>query len=342
MKKWLVSVVVLVFCGCFLLQAQVDSPLKKAGDLEKAGKLDEAANAYQEAIKATPTEEAYRKLGALLGKQQKYDQAETLLGEGLQKFSESTSLMNLSGFIQFKKGNKAEAENHWKKVLAKDPKNSFANEWIEKLGSTQTPSVASTEPAKTGTGSETPSKGSALFTQSNSLPLPEQEKLARQVYEEMSQMDKQDFDSIAAAHKKVIEKCPQTKRAEESLWKLHNLYSQVMSEPDYPKDALILEFLMATYPESEMIPAAKNHLLYTYEKLQAWDKLVPLYADLMQRKEGFTEGELRSTTMGYADALAGAGKKAEAKALYEEIIQKWGGDEESMEAALAGERLKNL
>jgi len=341
MKKFFLTAMMVVF-GCCCLFSQTESVLKKGAELEKAGKLDEALEVYKEGLKSSPSEELYRKIGAILGKEQKYAQAEELLKEGMTKFPESTSVINLAGFIQFKQGNQSEALNLWKKVLAKDPKNSFANEWVGKVEGGKTTTVSAT-PATSSPGNSAPTKaGEGLFKPDFSLPLEEQEKLALKLYEEMTQMDSADLDAIESHHRKVIEKCPQTKRAEESLWKLNNLYSTAKDEADYEKISQILEYLIKQYPNSELVPAAKNHLIYAYEQTKAFDKLVPLYEELYQRKEGFSEGENRATTLGYADALAGAGRKAEARVLYEEIIKKWGSDEDCIEAALAMERLKNL
>ena len=127
-KRFLV-VVCLVFCTSLVFgQAVTDAKnaLKQGSTLENENKLDEALKLYQEAMKTDPAEELYRKAGSLLGKMQKFDEAETLVKEGLAKHETSSSLMNLLGFIKFKKGAKEEAKDLWKKVLAQDTTNSLA------------------------------------------------------------------------------------------------------------------------------------------------------------------------------------------------------------------------
>jgi hypothetical protein len=60
--------------------------------------------------------------------------------------------------------------------------------------------------------------------QKRKLSSKEQEELARQLYETMVKTDKWDTESFIKLHGRVIEECPDTQKAQESLWRLSNLY----------------------------------------------------------------------------------------------------------------------
>lgn len=340
---------------CFLasgLYAQ-ESPgaakaLKDGGAFEKDGKLDQALQTYQEAIKAGPVEELYRKAGSLLGKMQKYKEAETLVSEGIAKYPDSTSLVNLHGFIQLKMGSADEARKSWEKVLAKDPNNSFAKEQIAKMPESKPATTKNTEPETTmvtsvdGTES-TPAHQPLPDKPASSLSPEEQEKLAQQLYQDMSQIEENDRESFIAAHRKVIDKCPATKWAEESCWRLSNLYWTNYDSPKFDEGIPLLEYLIKNYPNSEFVSPAKKRLIVAFKDTNNNEKLAGLYAEMFKRQEEFTPGEFRARALEYADALVALGKKEEAKNLYQEIVKR--SEEKSdfnTEVEIAQEKLKGL
>jgi tetratricopeptide (TPR) repeat protein len=348
MRRWFFALLMTGMCVSGLWaqgSSDLSKALKEGAEFEKANKVDEALVVYKKALEAGPNEDLYRKIGSIYGKKQQYDEAENILKESLEKFPESTSLMNLSGFIQLKKGNAAVAIEVWKKVLGKDPKNSFANEWLGKTAKTSGSEVpAAVAASDDGTPATTPSSEGGMLglKGESSLPLDEQEKIAKQMWQDMAQMDTQEYTAIESCLLTVVNKAPKTKRAEEALWKLHNLYARFKDEPEFDKVTEVLEFLIKKYPDSEFAPQAKKTLLWAYGKTTNNAKLVELYGDLFQRRDAFSPEEFRAYGIEYADALAAVGKKAEAKALYEEIIQKAGNDPDCLEAQLAQEHLGAL
>lgn len=122
------SIIMVTFLLLFTNLLLVAGPLEEGKSLEKAGQLEKALTLYLDGLKSNPSEELYREAGTILGKLQRYQQAVSLLEEGLQKFPDSTSLMNLLGLVKFKLGATAEARTLWEKVLARNPSNSFAKE----------------------------------------------------------------------------------------------------------------------------------------------------------------------------------------------------------------------
>ena len=343
MVKRFLMVVCLVFCASLVFgQVGTDakSALKQGSALESANKPDEALKVYQDALKAEPAEELYRKAGSLLGKMQKYDDAEILVKEGLAKHESSSSLMNLLGFIHFKKGARDDARNLWKKVLEKDANNSFAKEWVAKVEDSKT---VTEKPAPVETTDSPKGSADSGFNVSNELSKEEQEKLAEQLYNDMKQTDEQEIDTFISTHKKVIEKCPQTNKAEESCWRLSNLYLISRDQPDNDGAIRVLEHLIKTYPNSDFIPGAKNRLISTYKDAKETEKMCTLYAEMFQSKDSIPDGQFRAYALEYGEGLLALGKRAEAKVLFEEILQRnKDKDDMNIEVQCAEEHLKEL
>lgn len=156
------------------------------------------------------------------------------------------------------------------------------------------------------------------------LPIAEQEKLAKKLYADMSHLDRFDFDSFIAMHQDVIQKCPNTTWAEESHWRLSNLYysgkSMLEGRPDYPKVIEILEQLLARYPKTKLAIDAQKRLLLAYQENGNFDKVVEIYARRFQEHPKLPDDLFLTWALGYGEALEKTGKPLEAKKLYEEMI----------------------
>jgi tetratricopeptide (TPR) repeat protein len=312
----------------------------QAKALEKAGKLDEALKLYLDGLKATPDEQLYREAGSLLGKLQQYAEAESLLEEGLKKFPDRTSLMNLLALISLRKGNQPKAEAFWRKVLKVDDKNAFALEWLAKVNKPdgQLASPASTQTAPVG---DSPVSTVSTPPSGGELPLAEQEKLAHKVYKDMDTLDKWETDKFEALHKQVIEKCPQTEYAQESCWRLSNLYLLVEDEPKYDKIIEVLEPFLSKYPDSPLVPEVKNRLLMAYKNSGNHQKVVEYYQEIFRNTPQPEEREFMVWSLEYADALAASGQKDQAKGVYQQIIEK-DNNRDLLEARVARDRVNGL
>ncbi|GAB4266938.1 MAG: hypothetical protein Kow0029_01040 [Candidatus Rifleibacteriota bacterium] len=337
-KLWLLIVLaIFIASGCFA----ASEALKKSRALRKEKKYEEALQVLKAGIKEEPSEELFIEAGSLLGKMQKYENAQTVLEKGLQIYPESTSLKNLLSLILIRRGEKAKALELLNQVLAADPTNGFAIKWLEKAKSGNTSDTDNT--ISGGSGSVEDDKEEAVITGAykvdNSLSKEEQKELAKKLYEEMMQLEKWEIDSFKELHRKVIEKCPQTDQAEESCWRLSNLYLLAEDPPDYQGVIDVLEHLLRQYPETPLFPDAKNRLMIAYERSGQMDKLVGLYEELFTRDpEPIDDKVFMVRALGFANALRAVGRNADAQVWYQKVIEKDGG-KNSLEARVAREKL---
>lgn len=319
-----------------------DDAIKKGRALQREQKFDEALQLYRDALKQAPTEDLYIEAGSLLGKMQKYDNAMTILERGLKDFPQSTSLKNLMALILVRKGDKARAKTLLEEVIAADADNSFALNWLEKLKK----DVASpaTGTASVDADSETDSNltGNVVtgaYNVDNSLPEEQQKELAVKLYQEMMELEKWELDSFKELHRKVIEKCPLTAHAEESCWRLSNLYMLGEDPPDFQSVIEVLEHLLKQYPDTPLLPDAKNRLLIACQQTNQMEKVVAIYEELFTRDpEPADDKTFMVRSLEFADALAAVGRAAEAQAWYEKVILRDDG-KDSLEARVARERL---
>jgi tetratricopeptide (TPR) repeat protein len=150
----------------------------------------------------------------------------------------------------------------------------------------------------------------------------EQEELARELYGIMAKTDRWDTDAFVRLHRQVIEECPDTKRAQESLWRLSNLYlTGTGSDPDYPEIIRLLERLVERYPDSPLVWDAKQRLLVAYENTGDMKKARALYEERIASDKSLPEsGDYASILLGYARSLAATGETARAREVYRKIL----------------------
>jgi len=329
------------------MAADSGNGLKECRALERAGKFEEALAKYLELIKTAPTEELYREAGSLLGKLQRYDEADALLKEATNAFPKSTPLLNMEALIAHRKGRTDEARSVWKNVLEIDSSNTFAREWIAKLDRPGTASPTEAPPAtaaKAGPAQESPASSTTAglpeATASASAPLTpeEQEKLAKKLYEEMIGLDKWETSKFEELHKRIIETCPATDYAIESCWRLSNLYLMADDQPRYEDVIQVLEHLVTKYPNSQIIPDAKNRLLLAYKNGGHPDKVITMYQELFKINPDPDDRTFMIWALEYANALSAVGKPEDARKLYEQVIEKDGGKDQ-LEARVAREKL---
>jgi tetratricopeptide (TPR) repeat protein len=149
-----------------------------------------------------------------------------------------------------------------------------------------------------------------------------QEALARELYGTMAKTDTWDTDVFIRLHRRVIEECPDTKRAQESLWRLSNLYlTGTGSDPDYPEIVRLLERLVERYPDSPLVWDAKQRLLVAYENTGEMKKARALYEEqLASDKDLPKSGDYAAVLLGYAQSLAATGEPGRARDIYRKIL----------------------
>ncbi|NLI77146.1 MAG: tetratricopeptide repeat protein [Candidatus Riflebacteria bacterium] len=339
-RRWLVLVVCCLLGGAGW--AAGENPLDAGKQLEKAGQNEQALTVFLDGIRTAPSEELYREAGSLLGKMQKYDRAVPLLEEGIAKYPQSTPLMNLLGLVRFKTGDTAKAITLWEAVLDRNPNNSFAKDWLAKTKKEAAP-VAEPPAAPTGSvaGRETAGATGLVGDPAGKLPLAEQEALAKQLYKDMAALDKYDLPNFDQMHRTVIRKCPDTDFAQQSCWRLSNLYLMAEDSPNHEGIIEVLEHLIKTYPDSLLVPEAKNRLLQSYRASGQDHKVVVFYEELFKLNPNPDERDFMSWSLEYAEALAKIDRKDQARELYEKVIQ-MDNNRDQLEARVARERLAGL
>jgi tetratricopeptide (TPR) repeat protein len=108
-----------------LSQSKGDNPkLRVAQNLERSGKLEEAAEVYKELLNTEPTNVVFfdgvRRTFLQL---KRYDELAVLLQEKLASSPDDVALRAQLGNTLYKGGREAEADAEWEKALAADPKN---------------------------------------------------------------------------------------------------------------------------------------------------------------------------------------------------------------------------
>ncbi len=157
--------------------------------------------------------------------------------------------------------------------------------------------------------------------QGTKLTLPEQEERARKLFAIMVKTDKYDLKTFIDLYGRVIEECPDTVKAQISLWRLSNLYLSSGDKPDYPKIIELMEYLIERYPDSRYIPNAKQRLLRAYEETGNTKKTLPLYEEIfVQHPETLNDPKLAAYMLGYAKALAATGDRQKAASVYNKVI----------------------
>lgn len=155
-------------------------------------------------------------------------------------------------------------------------------------------------------------------------PLPsadEQHRHAESLYKQLIDADSQDLDTIIRLLRQVMDQCPDTERAQESVWRLSNLYSMAYDKPDYPKVIELMRYLLERYPQSPLMPHAKQRLLRAYEDTGNLGGARLLYEDALSINPDLEKlPEHAAFLLGYAKTLAATGRTEQAKVMYQRVI----------------------
>lgn len=179
-----------------------------------------------------------------------------------------------------------------------------------------------------------------LFNISKKLSVEEQKKLAQELYTQMAALPSNDKTELINLHTQVIENCPDSLRAQESCWKLSNLYLAGMYPPDFQSAKLVLEHLLKQYPDTQLVNEAKNRLLAVYKTVGEFDKVVELYEQMFSLDPQQNSDKIfMARALDYAKALENIGREQDAQNWYRAVIERDGG-KNSIEARAATKRLK--
>lgn len=325
--------------------------LKQARELQLAKKYDEAIKLYENGIKSGATERLYVDYAALLINLKKYKECDEMLSKAIAAFPDSLRIKNALGQAKYKSGNLSGASSLFSQVIGKDPNNNYAKTMLDTIRKEKL--AADSPVAQFNTSSDSGKSdenidfsdevvgGPLTFKVSNALSKEEQEELAKKLYTQMMALDKWETDDFIKLHKQVIEKCPSTDRAQESCWRLSNLYLMGVEPAEYDHCVAVLEHLLKQYPDTPLMPDAKNRLLIVCQKNEDYTRVCALYKELFERDPEPSDKVFMNRALDYANALVAVGKYDEAKALYKQVIEK-DNNNNSLPARAAKRKLSQL
>ena len=326
--------------------------IKQARELQLAKKFDEAVKLYEANIKTNASERLYVDYAALLINLKKYKECDEMLTKGASQYPDSLRIKNALGMAKYKKGDLSGASSLFSQVLSKDSENKYAKTMLETIRKEK---VAASSPisdltkGKNDLGdagddsdiSEASFSGGVTFKVSDKLSLEEQQELAKKLYKQMMDLDENALGDFINLHKQVIEKCPKTDQAQESCWRLSNLYFMGYQPPDFEGCKACLEHLLKQYPDTPLLPDAKNRLIICYQKTDDSEGVCRLYEELFQKDPEPDAKTYMIRALEYANALADAGKTDLARAWYTKVLEKDEG-KNSLQARAARRKLENL
>jgi tetratricopeptide (TPR) repeat protein len=109
--------------------------------------------------------------------------------------------------------------------------------------------------------------------------------------------------------------------------------------PDFQSVIEVLEHLLKQYPDTPLLPDAKNRLLIACQQTNQMDKVVAIYEELFTRDpEPADDKTFMVRALEFGDALSAVGRAAEAQEWYQKILVRDDG-KDSLEARVAKERL---
>jgi tetratricopeptide (TPR) repeat protein len=181
----------------------------------------------------------------------------------------------------------------------------------------------------------------ALAAEKPQLSQEEQEALALKIFQDLAKTPEDKLDVFNHFYREVIEKCPDTERAEISYWRLSNLLI-LGYEPPRCKEAIdLLEKFLARYPASKGVGHVKNRLLRLYEETGDYCNAAKLYKEFVPHIPDPPDSEGLSYWVLYAEALEKCGQKQDARTWYEKVL-KATKDPDSMSAMIAKDGLSRL
>lgn len=180
-------------------------------------------------------------------------------------------------------------------------------------GATRSPARPAAEEAATGSSPRT-----------GRLPLVDQERLAASLYEEMAQTPTTATEVFERLHRRVIDECPDTPWCESSFWRLSNLYLVGNAEPDWDQQIPLLEEFVQRFPTSPLYGEAKERLLIAARANGDHALAAKLFGELFTINPQPDDDQYAAWALGYAEALDGLGRRAEARQWCENLLQRIG------------------
>lgn len=162
--------------------------------------------------------------------------------------------------------------------------------------------------------------------------LAEQNTLAREIFDDISSLDRYDLEEIEMLYLQLIEEAPDTVEAELSYWYLSNMYIQAYSPSRYADAARLLEQYQQQYPDSSLlerhfptfakegITLVENRLLRLYLETEEWEKQAAIY-DRIIPDPAAPDPHMVEELFLYAEAMKNVGRNEEAILGYQSYLR---------------------
>lgn len=173
------------------------------------------------------------------------------------------------------------------------------------------------------------------------LSKPEQEKLALEIFQKLIKTPREELDTFRRLYHEVIERCPDTARAEIAYWRLSNLLLMGYDPPRVKETIALLERFLGRYPRSGLVPGVQDRLIRYYEEAEQWCKAAGLYQKLVPLLPPPPNSQTLSYWFAYGHSLEKCGRKEQAISWYRKVVQAGKGSE-SFSVESAREALKRM
>lgn len=288
--------------------------LEEGRSLEKAGKSAEALAVYQRALERGANRELGIAAGALCGKMKRYELGISLLQPCLEAAPRDVGLLNLVALLHSKNGQAVNAARRWEQVLAIDPGNATARQWLEKTKK----AAPTSSDAPAGDVPRPSAEGESTGAGEGPFPEDRQEAIAQKLLAELQKISPAEIEEYRGRYNTIVRRCPKALAMPDVCWKLSTLYliGDVPPRPDEARP--LLERLWRDHPASKWAPFAANRLVNIYRDAAAWEDLLKLSQEAPGRLM-LSEDEKACWQCGLAQALLGLGRQAEAAELLEAV-----------------------
>jgi len=285
-----------------------------------------------ELIKTHPEPRIFLYYGSQLGQLKEYQKAKKVLLHAEEKYPENLSIINLAALVHFRLKEYKAAKMLFEKAQTIKSDDSFAQKWLDEISKVLPSSETTLEEGKMSNNA----KDEVNFDD-GTLPLAKQKELAKKLFREMVDTDYWDIPTFENNYLEVIKRCPDTSQAPISCWKLSNLYLTSLDKPKVDSAIEILEHFVNKYPYSDLMPQVNNRLLYLYRRSNNQEKVIEYLSELLNSPALNTEDYAKYGLL-YGSSLEKTGYEAEAKTVYQSILDK-AGESKSYSVSVARQRL---
>jgi hypothetical protein len=153
------------------------------------------------------------------------------------------------------------------------------------------------------------------------LSLAEQNKLGESLMKRAAKLPQSRLKDFKQIYGEIIQKCPQTRWAEQAYWRLSNLYRYAYETPRHEKVIELMKEFLGRYPDSARALDVKNRLIRSYEQTRAWCKAARLYPDIAAAVPRPPGSRGVAVWLEYAEVLRKCGRRGKARKWYDKVLK---------------------